>query len=653
MKSLRHVLAVGLIGLGLVGCGGGGAGNGTSGNGMASNTVRSATTTTVQAGQSIPVSAKAAIRGGPISSMQWTVAPLFAASGKGIPLFSDAACATATLTPAKISGASAEGDCQAVLTLPQTVSPGVWRVSNTAKAADGTSVTGSFDLTVNTTGASGFALIEQMVPMSGYVNKLITLSAPFTVKPGVTVSNVRYVWEPATGNPANVLLAGAKSSTPSFVTSASGQYLFNVTAIAEVDGMTQASTTSMVVIVSSAPGSINVTAGDVQVVATNSVVHLFGSILNKSANATYTTKWEQLTGPAGGPVAVSISNANTEFGSFVPTQPGTYGFQFTATQSNPDGTLVSASATTSVVVDGSPTPVFSLSAGDSQIVKADTVATLRGSVSGQSSSPATYSWAWSQTSGPTTVSIANANAATATVIPTAAGVYSFELTLTAYLASGTTVVKSSTQVSVLGSSPSTFAMSVNAGGAQSVAPNTAVTLPGTVSTQGESVGVKYSYEWTQIGASPATVQISNASSAYASILPTVAGSYTFQLTVKATTASGAITVASAQTQVVVTGNGAFAFSVSAGNAQTIKVNNAAAMEGSVSTQGATSGITYTYSWVQVGASPAAVTVSNANALKSSFVATAAGTYTFELTVSATYNGVTTTKTAQTQVLVTP
>lgn len=653
MKSLRHVLVVGLIGLGLVGCGGGGAGNGTSGNGMASITVRSATTTTVQAGQSIPVSAKAAIRGGPVSSMLWTVTPLFAASGKGTPVFSDAACATATLTPAKVSGASAEGYCQAVLTLPQTVSPGVWRVSNTAKAADGTSVTGSFDLTVNTTGASGFALIEQMVPMSGYVNKLITVSAPFTVKPGVTVANVRYVWEPATGNPANVLLAGAKSSTPSFVTSASGQYLFNVTAIAEVDGMTQASTTSMVVIVSSAPGSINVTAGDVQVVATNSVVHLFGSILNKSANATYTTKWEQLTGPAGGPVAVAISNANTEFGSFVPTQPGTYGFQFTATQANPDGTLVSASATTSVVVDGSPTPVFSLSAGDSQIVKADTVATLRGSVSGQSSSPANYSWSWAQTAGPATVNIANANTATATVIPSVAGVYTFELTLTAHLASGDTVVKSSTQISVLGSSPSTFAMSVNAGGAQSVAPNTSVTLPGTVTTQGDSAGVKYTYEWTQIGASPAVVQISNASSASASVLPTVPGSYTFQFTVKATTLTGAITVANAQTQVVVTGNGAFAFSVSAGNAQTIKVNNAATMEGALTTQGATTGITYTYSWTQVGSSPATVTVSNANALSASFVATAAGTYTFELTVSATYNGVTTTKTAQTQVLVTP
>lgn len=641
----------------LTACGGGAsAESGGTTSGLMTNSVVIGGPT-LKAGQSTSLSAYAVMRGATPTSMKWSATPLFALNANdSAPLISDLNCAGATYAAPLLAGASGEGSCQVIFTAPAKAASGKWRITNTAASTLG-SVSNSVEVEIAALPASGFRLVESSTPLSGFSGKPLSLTMPFTVDAGATVTNVKYQWTVAAESASSVAVSGAKNSTATVIPIAPGQYRFDVNVSADVNGVPETATGSVVATVYS-PSYVDVIdAGVPQITFPGAIAILSGSILNRDNSLVYATSWSQLTGAAGGPVAVSLANANSSSASFiVPNTIGTYGFEYKVIKRQSDGTDAITTAQTSVIVQNTPSGVFNVSAGDVQSVAVGAPTLLRGSIGTQGNGAAvTYSYLWSQIgTTPAAVAISNVTSETASFIPTVAGTYAFGLTVTATSAAGTTTVTGTTQVvaTASGAVTTNFALSANAGPAQSVAPNAVATLTGSQVTQGSSTGVTYAYAWRQVGVTPALVTLSSASTTTATFVPTVAGVYEFQLTVTATLADGSTRTATSNSQVIVGGIGN-TFTVSAGDAKAVAINTAATMAGAVSTQGTFSGTSFSYSWSQVGASPVAVLVSNATSLTASFVPTVVGTYTFEITVTAVQGGVSSTHTAQTQVLVTP
>lgn len=642
----------------LAACGGGtGAESGGTSSGLMTNSVVIGAST-LKAGQSTPLSANAVMRGATPTSMTWSATPLFALSANDtVPLISDLNCAEATYAAPLLAGASGESTCQAIFTAPAKTASGKWRITNTAASPIG-SVSNSVEVEIAALPASGFRLVESSTPLSGFSGKPLSLTMPFTVDAGATVTNVKYQWTVAAQSAAAVAISGSKNSTATVIPVTAGQYRFDVSVNADVNGFPETATGSVIATVYPPSYVDIIDAGVPQITNPGVITILSGSILNFDNTMVYSTSWRQLTGTAGGPVAVSLANTNSSSASFIaPTTIGTYGFEYKVVKRQPDGTDAITTAQTSVTIQSAPSGVFNVSAGDVQAVAIGAPTLLRGSVGTQGNGVSvTYSYLWSQIgSAPAAVAIANGTSETASFIPTAAGTYTFGLSVTATTTGGeTTTVTGTTEVvaSSSGVVATNFALSANAGPAQSVAPNAIATLAGSQVTQGSSTGVTYGYAWSQVGATPAVVTLSSANTATATFVPTVSGVYEFQLTVTATLADGSIRTATSNSQVIVGGMGN-TFTVSAGDAQAVAINTAATMAGVISTQGTFSGASFSYAWSQIGVSPAAVLVSNATSLTASVVPTVTGTYTFELTVTAVQGGVSSTHTAQTQVLVTP
>ncbi|GAC1629078.1 MAG: hypothetical protein NVS9B10_19760 [Nevskia sp.] len=166
----------------------------------------------------------------------------------------------------------------------------------------------------------------------------------------------------------------------------------------------------------------------------------------------------------------------------------------------------------------------------------------------------------------------------------------------------------------------------NAGPDQVAGLSRLVTLDGTAST--DDAGVT-NYAWTQMSG-PATAALSGASTARPTFTPTVAGAYVFKLTVQdVRTASSGDTVS-----VTVLANPV----ANAGAAQRVNIRDGVSLNGRGSTVDPAS--TINYAWVQTGGP--AVTLANANTTNPSFTANAIGTPAFQLTVTDTRTGVTST-----------
>lgn len=656
-KTFTLLAVASAVAMTLSACGGGSTNEaGGTASGLLSNSV-SAGAKAVTAGQATAISAYAIIRGAAPSSMAWSVAPLGTVnSGDPAPVISDANCSTATLTPPVVAGTSGEGSCNTSIYFPPNSKAGTWRVKNTAASTTAGSVSNYIDITVAPAALGGFRLVESSAALTGMVGRSISMSTPFTIDAGAQAANIKYSWVAEAGNPAVVPIAGASTSSASFTPTVAGQYAFKVTATADVNGFTQTSTATVVTVVQAASSADELSLGGVTQAAASENVFLNGSVVKIEPTATYTYKWEQLDGVAGGPERITLSGANSASASFVaPRTAGNYTFKFTTVRTNANGTQQISSDQKTVVIRPSVAAVFEASAGDIQALELGTIAQLRGAVSTQSAgSNVTYRYQWSQVgSSPAAVTISNANNQIASFNPTVAGTYTFELKVIATTPQGDSIVTSQTQVVArnAASTPiTTFALSANAGSAKITTPNTVTSLQGTYTAQGTATDVLYSYQWTQLPTGAPNVAISSPTSLTPSFIPTTAAEYGFRLTVTATLPGGATQTATSDTRVLVGQTGG-TFTLSAGNAQSVDANTATTLVGAVTPQGDLNGASFAYSWAQIGASPAPVTISNANALTASFVPTTPGTYTFELTTTATVGGQNITRTAQTQIVV--
>jgi hypothetical protein len=161
--------------------------------------------------------------------------------------------------------------------------------------------------------------------------------------------------------------------------------------------------------------------------------------------------------------------------------------------------------------------------------------TLTGSGSETNGSIASY--AWVQTSGPSTATITTPGQAQTTVTGLVEGAYTFQLTVTDALGITATA---SVQITV-NAAPAPGAPSANAGSPQTITlPNTSATLTGSGS---ETNGTISSYAWNQTGG-PSTATITTPGQAQTTITGLATGTYTFKLTV--TDALGITATASVQ-----------------------------------------------------------------------------------------------------------
>ncbi len=315
--------------------------------------------------------------------------------------------------------------------------------------------------------------------------------------------------------------------------------------------------------------------------------------------------WSQVEGPAD----VSLSDVHAETPTFLGKRQGDYVFELVVS----DGRVESLPDRVTVTIRNAPP---SADAGPDLTVDLGAQVVLDGSGSGDPNEDS-LTYTWTQTGGPVVVNLEGADTQTASFTPTAAGLYTFELTtFDGELESPADEV----QVTVNG--PTNHVPIADAGPDQTVKVNESVTLDGSGSSDQD--GDSLSYSWTQVEG-PTGVTLQGAGSVKARFTPTRPGLYRFRLVVN----DG--TVASAPDEVRITvesrTNRAPQAAVTAETA--VQEGDWVTLDGSTSSD--PDGDALTYHWSQVKGPE--VSLEYADEAVAGFYAVTEGTLEFQLVVS--------------------
>jgi len=313
---------------------------------------------------------------------------------------------------------------------------------------------------------------------------------------------------------------------------------------------------------------------------------------------------------------VTLTGADTAKATFVaPEVTGPTPLTFTLTVKESGGASNSASVVITVKPENRP-PVAN--AGQAQTVDQGATVTLDGS--GSSDPDGTIAaYAWTQSEGPS-ATLSRPSTAKPTFVAAAAGTLTFSLTVTDD--AGATA---SQTVSITVLAPNR-APQADAGGPQTAAPEDAVTLDGTGST--DSDGTITSYAWTQTAGTPVT--LTGADTAEATfVAPELPASGTLSLTFKLTVTDDRGATASASVTVTVA-NGNRRPIARAGTAQAVRQGATVTLDGTGSSD--PDGTISSYAWTQTAGTP--VTLTGASNARPSFVAPSASEdLTLKLTVT--------------------
>lgn len=255
-------------------------------------------------------------------------------------------------------------------------------------------------------------------------------------------------------------------------------------------------------------------------------------------------QWVYESAPVGATPPVSAGQSITSAGDFYfdpvywGNVPGDYHFTLKAARTSGEFSGLnfpqSQQSTFVMRVYATGTDNLAVSAGDAQLVNINDVVTLTGSSVGTgaaAAAPVAYSWS----SVSPSIVLSNANSATPTFVATTAGTYDFNVTATASLAGGGTVVNTgSTRVVVADPNANALdTMTVLAGNAQVVALTegvltTPITLSASTTLTGNYQNKPVRWTWTQTSG-PSNPVLSNADTATMSFSQAAAGTYVFSV----------------------------------------------------------------------------------------------------------------------------
>jgi hypothetical protein len=306
-----------------------------------------------------------------------------------------------------------------------------------------------------------------------------------------------YSWVQTAGT--TVALTGANTATTGFTAPNASETLTFQLTITDNRGATASDTVNVTV---NLPPVAN--AGQDKLVVANTAVTLSGS--GSDSDGTITSySWTQMAG-----TTVTFMGANTTTPSFTaPNVSDTLTFQLTVT----DNRGATASDTVNVTVNLPP----AAEAGDSQVVLANSAATLTGSGSDPDGTIASYSW--TQIGG-TAVTLTGANTATpGFTAPNVSGTLVFRLTVTDNRGASSTDT-----VNVIVNLPPV----ANAGYDMVLRPRDSVTLDGLWSYDHDGTITSYAWEQTQ----GESVVMNCAGSACSFTAPNTVQTLVFTLTVR-------------------------------------------------------------------------------------------------------------------------
>ncbi len=475
----------------------------------------------------------------------------------------------------------------------------------TLTVTDNNGLTNSANVTVNVNAANTAPTV------SAGSNQIITLptnsaslSGTAAGTGGATIST--YAWTQASG-PSTAGISSAGLAATNVTGLIAGSYTFTLT-VTDNNGLTNSANVTVTVNPANTPPTVS--AGSTQTITLPvNFASLSGTAAGTNGATISTYVWTQLSGPSTAGIS-SPGLAGTNVTGLI---AGSYTFTLTVTDNN--GLTNSANVTVNVNPANTPPTV---SAGSNQTITLPVnFASLSGTAAGTNG--ATIStYAWTQTSGPSTAGISSAALAATNVTGLIAGSYTFTLTVT-----DNNGLTNSANVCVA-VNPANTPPSVSAGSNQTITlPVNFASLSGTAAgTNGATIST---YAWTQLSG-PSTAGISSSGLAATNVTGLIAGAYTFTLTV---TDNNGLTNSANVTVNVNPAN--TAPTVSAGSNQTITLPvNFASLSGTAAgTNGATIS---TYAWTQASG-PSTAGISSAGLAATTVTGLIAGSYTFTLTVT--------------------
>jgi hypothetical protein len=415
------------------------------------------------------------------------------------------------------------------------------------------------------------------------------------------------VWVQTSGpTTAGITAAGSAGTTVTGLIQ--GSYIFTLT-VTDNHGLTHSASVTITVIAAYTAPAVN--AGSAQTIRLplNSAT-LSGSGAGTNGATISSYAWTQ----ASGPNTAGISSAGTPGTTVTGLTEGSYVFTLTVT----DNHGLTNSANVTVIVNPAYTAPVSNAGSDQTIQLPVNSVILNGSGTGTNGATIS-SYAWTQTSGPSTATINSAGTAGTGITALIQGLYIFTLTVT----DNHGLTDNASVIIVV--NPAFTAPIANAGNDQTITlPTNTVSLTGTgTGTTGATIS---SYVWTQ-ASGPNTAGISSAGSPATGITGLIQGTYVFTLTVTdnhglANSANVMVTVNPEPNKPPV---------ANAGNDTAInQPASLVILNGSASYD--PDGSIVRYSWNKI-AGTGAITILYSNTTRPTVIGLQPGVYTFELTIT--------------------
>jgi RHS repeat-associated protein/uncharacterized repeat protein (TIGR01451 family) len=468
--------------------------------------------------------------------------------------------------------------------------------------------------------SSGTVTLTPGTNVSKSIGGTATFSALLTDASGAIIPNVPVLFNVAGAN--TIQFQGVSDSTGratfSYQSFRTGTDI--VQANAQITGMTAVSNQTLVTWNSAANTAPVVNAGTNQTITlpTNSAT-LNGTATDDGLpSGTLTTTWTQISGP----VQAAIANPNQLATVVSFTQPGSYVFKLSAT----DSVLTTSANVTITVNQQNLAPSISISVDSTVITQPANTILVTGTVTDDGfPTGSTLSTQWTDVSGPAAATFSNPNSPNTSITLPTAGTYVLKLS------ASDSQLTSSVNVTITVNPPApNQAPTVTIVASQTLItlPSNVVTLSGRISDDGLPLGAPITTAWSQVSG-PLPVTFSTPAGSSTQVGFPAAGTYVLQLAASDSQLTGSATISI--TVNAVGTNQAPTVAIIADHTSITLPTNTVTLNGVINDDGLPNG-TIATQWTQISG-PAAVNIAQVTSTSVKVAFPAAGVYVIRLTAN--------------------